>query len=228
MFTIKNESGTGTLRPFVGPWGIWQQAFLRSAGVELDNIPYYNRFHTQYGFHQLSREDQIAVGNEGLGSNLLDPYNFYEAGDIAAGQSLTVMHKLHFSVFSAGRLIPVKVAPMEVELTMTNTPSDWLLLDEGSSNNWSVSDIQILYDSYQLDEAVSQSLFSALLKNRVLSIPLMSVYQMNQPLPAGASSYSFSSVRAFSRLAQVWLTFRGAGPRAAEFTQSIQYSLFNI
>ena len=39
MFTIKNE-GTGTLRPYVGPWGLWQQAFLRSNGVELDNIPY--------------------------------------------------------------------------------------------------------------------------------------------------------------------------------------------
>ena len=39
MFTIKNESNPGNLRPYVGPWGLWQQAFLRSNGVELDNIP---------------------------------------------------------------------------------------------------------------------------------------------------------------------------------------------
>ena len=217
MFTVKNESGSGNLRPFVGPWGCWQQAYLRSNGVELDNIPYYNRFHTQYGFHQLPREDQISVGNEGWGSNKLDDNNFYEAGDIPAGESLTVMHKLHFSIFSAGRLIPVKYAPLEVELTMTSTATDWLLTDAGSSSTWSISDCQILFDNYQLDESVQQSFYSALLKNRVLSIPLMSVYQMNQPLPSGASSYSFSSVRAFSRLAQVWLTFRGTGARAAEF-----------
>jgi hypothetical protein len=37
MFTIKNEAN-GTLRPYVGPWGVWQQAYLRSNGVELDNI----------------------------------------------------------------------------------------------------------------------------------------------------------------------------------------------
>ena len=84
MFTIKIEAASGTLRPYVGPWGLWQQAYLRSNGVELDNIPYYNRFHTQYGFHQLSREDQISVCNEGLGSSKLDDYNFYEASDIAA------------------------------------------------------------------------------------------------------------------------------------------------
>ena len=39
MFTIKNESSTGILQPLVGPWGVWQQAYLRSNGVELDNIP---------------------------------------------------------------------------------------------------------------------------------------------------------------------------------------------
>lgn len=217
MFTIKNET-TGPLRPFTGPYGVWQQAYLRSNGVELDNIPHYNRFHHQYGFNQLSREDQIAVGNEGMGSSKLDEWTQYDVGEISVNQSLTVLHKLHFSLFSAGRLIPVKYAPLEIELTLVSDVKDWLTQEPNTSQVFSISDVQLLFDSYQLDEAVQQSFYSALLKNRVLSIPLMNVYQICHPLPnPSPTSYSFSSVRAFSRLAQIWLTFRATGPRAAQF-----------
>ena len=178
MFTIKNESGTGTLRPYVGPWGVWQQAFLRSNGVELDNIGYYNRFHTQFGFNQLQREEQLAVGNEGLGSSKVDEWGQMEVGDIGGGKSMTVLHRLHFSLLSAGKLLPVKYAPLEIELSLISDPADWLLLDPGSSNNFSLQDIQIIYDGYTLDEAVLQSFYSSLLHNKVMSIPVMNCYQI--------------------------------------------------
>ena len=45
----------------------------------------------------------------------------------------------------------------------------------------------------------------------------MNCYQICHPLPAGATTYSFSSVRSFSRLSQIWLTFRKTGPRSTEF-----------
>jgi hypothetical protein len=141
-----------------------------------------------------------------------------EAGDIAANQSLTVMRRLHFSLLSAGKLLPVKYAPLEIELSLLNEPSDWLLLDAGSSNNFSLQDIQILYDGYTLDEAVLQSFYSALLRNKVMSIGTLNAHQVVHPIPANATTYSFSSVRAFSRLAQVWLTFRtSTGARSANF-----------
>jgi len=44
----------------------------------------------------------------------------------------------------------------------------------------------------------------------------MTVYQVVQSIPAGSTSFSFSAVRAFSRLSHVWLTFRNAGPRSTE------------
>ena len=58
QFTINNLEAKN-LCPVTGPWGLWQQVYMRSAGVELDNIPYYNRFHTQYGFNHLTREEQF-------------------------------------------------------------------------------------------------------------------------------------------------------------------------
>ena len=50
-----------------------------------------------------------------------------------------------------------------------------------------------------------------------MSLPILSCYQVVHPLPSGATTYSFSSVRAFSRLCQVWCTFRKTGPRSTEF-----------
>ena len=207
MFTI-NNTGTGGLRPETGPWGVWSQAFLRSNGVELDNIPYYGRFHQQYGFLQLNHMDQLAVGNEGLGSSKWDTNGQYEVSDIGQGLSMTVMHRLHFSLLSAGKLLPVKYAPLEIELSMISVPGDWLKLDAGASNNFQIENVQILYDGYTLDESVLQAFYSALLRNKVMSIGTMNAYQVVHPIPSNATTYSFSSVRAFSRLAQVWLTFR--------------------
>lgn len=217
MFTIKNGAD-GVLRPVTGPFGVWQQAYLRSSGVEIDNIPYYNRWHQQMGYLNLKREDQLAVGIEGLGTNLLRDNGLYEIGDIAGQQAITCMHRLHFSLFNAGRLLPVKYAPLEIELSMVNNVTDWLdTATASSSGTFTLQNIQILYDAYTLDEAVLQSFYSALLKNKVMSVGTMGMYQIVQPLPAGASTFSFSSVRAFSRLAQIWLTFRGTGPRSSNF-----------
>ena len=38
-----------------------------------------------------------------------------------------------------------------------------------------------------------------------------------QNIPGGSTSYSFTTVRAFSRLSQIWLTFRKDGPRSNQF-----------
>jgi hypothetical protein len=45
----------------------------------------------------------------------------------------------------------------------------------------------------------------------------MSAYSVVHPIPSGSTTYSFSSVRAFSRLAQIWLTFRSSGAKATQF-----------
>jgi hypothetical protein len=140
-----------------------------------------------------------------------------DVGDIAAGASMTVMHRLHFSVFSAGKLWPVKFAPLEIEMSLCNEPSDWLQTGSTFSTSYTLQNVQILYNSVTLDEAVQNSLYSALLANKVLSVGTMGCYQVVHPIPPNSSSYSFSSVRAFSRLAQVWLTFRSTGARASQF-----------
>jgi hypothetical protein len=222
MFTINNLDGTNEWEPECGPWGIWSQVYLRSNGVELDNIPMYGRFHQQYGWNQLTLEQQYGeaaiagIGGswpEGSGPNAPQPEN----GTIDANTSLTVMHKVYTSLFSSGKLLPTRYAPLELEMTLNSTLADYINTGSGLSTNFSISNVQLLYDAYVLDESVQESFYKALLSNRTLAIPTMTVYQTVQSIPADSTSFSFSSVRAFSRLSHVWLTFRNTYGRAWSF-----------
>jgi len=222
VFTINEIGGTLPIIPLCGPWGCWSQLYLRSNGVELDNIPQYGRFHQQFGWNHLTNEQQYGEagicgmagswGNGPTGVGAPAP----TMGTIAPSGSYTVIHKVYTSLFSSGKMLPTRYAPMELELSLNSNPLDWVAAT-GSSVNYSISNIQLLYDAYVLDEALQESFYKALLANRVLSIPTMTVYQVSQQIPAGSSSYSFTAVRAFSRLSHVWLSFRGTGARAAEF-----------
>jgi hypothetical protein len=218
QYTIENKESKW-MRPFTGPWGVWGQVYCRSNGVELDNIPYYGRHHQMFGWNFLTRAEQYgSVGVEGMHMSNTNADNYKPSvGEINGGASLTCMHRLHLSLLSSGKLIPVKYAPLEIELSLLSNVKDWLNDANTGSQQFELQNIQILADEYQLDEAVLSSFYSALLKNRVLSIPVMSAYQVVHPIPSGATTYSFSSVRAFSRLAQIWLTFRKDGPLNSSF-----------
>ena len=222
QYTIKETANAvgKKLVPFCGPWGAWSQVYLRSNGVELDNIPQYGRFHQQYGWNQLGMLEQFGeAGICGIGGSWADTtLNTPTMGTIAPSTSFTVIHKVHVSMFNSGKYLPVRYMPLELEMTLNNTVTDWLN-PSGTDNSTSfeISNIQLIYDAYVLDEAVQESFYKALLANRALSIPSMTVYQVVQSIPGGSSTFSFSAVRAFSRLSHVWLTFRAAGARSCEF-----------
>ena len=227
MYTINNLDATYPIEPDVGPWGMWNQVYLRSNGVELDNIPAYGRFHQQYGFNQLPWEQQWGEASIcGFGGSYYpDSGNNVSMGQIAPGASYTAMHKLHLSLFNSGKLLPTRYAPLEVEMTLAPN-TDWLIMGPqppqayvGPSTSYTISNIQIVYDAFALDEAVQESFYKALLSNRALSIPTMTVFQTVQSIPGGSTSFSFSAVRAFSRLSHVWLTFKNStGKRSNTFS----------
>ena len=218
QYTINNLDGAKNLVPFCGPWGAWSQVYLRSNGVELDNIPQYGRFHQQYGWNQLSQEQQF--GEAGI-CGIAGSWNTNGTpamGTIAANGSVTVLHKLHVSLFNSQKLLPTRYMPLELECSVASTTSDWVYANgTANSTNYSISNIQLLYDAYVLDEAVQESFYKSLLSSRVLALPVMSVFQVVQSIPGGSTSFSFAAVRAFSRLSHVWLTFRAAGARSCEF-----------
>ena len=207
QYTLNNTSGAN-MKPYVGAHGAWGQVFCRSGGVELDNIQNFARFYQQYVFNHATREEQFgALGVESLAVSQADEYGKPHIADINAGGSITVMHRLPLSLLSAGKLLPCKYAPLEIELSLLNDVNDWLLANDGNalSQSFTLSDIQIIFSSFHLDESILASFYSALLRNKVMSIATMNAHQMVFPM-SNAPTQNFTSVRAFSRLSQVWLT----------------------
>ena len=220
MYTITEKAGVQNsyLAPNCGPWGMWSQVYLRSNGVELDNLPQYGRYHQQFGWNHLSQAQQYTEGICGFGGSEVaaTATNQSQMGRIAAGTSYTVLHPLHLSLFSSGKLLPVRYAPLEVELTLGD-PADWLNAGTNMSQSYDVTNIQLLFSSYILDESVLESFYKALLSNRVLSIPTMSTYMVSHTVPVNSSTYTFTTVRAFSRLSHVWISFRKTGSKSSSF-----------
>lgn len=232
QFTVTNLDTALAIYPVAGPWGAWAQVRLISGGVELDNIPAYNRHHDLHGYELMGFNEQWNEGIYGFGGSWNNQPNIIHTdtthahldsainprpvnGVIAPnGASITVSHKLLLSLFTAGKMIPVRYAPLELELTLGDR-LDFALT--GGSTNYSISNIQLIYDASVLDEAVQESFYKALLSNHVLNIPCQNFYQVVQTIPAGSTSFSFTVVRAFSRLSHVWITFRKTGARTNEF-----------
>ena len=214
MYTLTNTDASKILCPAVGPWGPFGLVRLLSNGYETDNIPAYNRFHELHGWRLLTTEQQAAEA----------PYGWHSAwngtphptpGQIAANASVTCSFKPLLSILTAGKMLPLRYAPLELELTLA-AATDWLNANNyaatpgAASTSYSISNIMLYFDSVMLDEAVQESFYKALLSNRVLNIPCQQYFQVVQSIPAGSTSYTFSVVRAFSRLTHIWITFRTA------------------
>ena len=144
-------------------------------------------------------------------------------GQIAAGASITVSFKPLLSMFCAGKSLPLRYLPLELEASLGD-PSSWLNANDyqgtpaAASQTFNISNIQLVYDSQILDEAVQEEFYKALISNKVLNIPCQQFFQVVQNIPAGSTSYTFSIVRAFSKLSHIWLTFRTAnGSLSSEF-----------
>ena len=217
MYTINNLDGTNALTPISGPWGAFSTVRLLSNGVELDNFNGaggYGRHHELFGWNLLTFQDQwteAAIGGlsgsyPSSSSDIPEPEP--KRGYIEGGERATCLHKMHLSVFNSGKMIPLRYLPLELEITLSDA-TDWLNTVSGKSTTYSISNVQLLYDELTLDEAVSSSFFRSLLANHVLAIPVVNAAQFTSAIPSGSTSITLAAVRAFSKLSQIWVTFRG-------------------
>ena len=221
MFTIVNQDATNALSFQTGPWGVWGQVYLRSSGVEIDSILAYGRHHQMFLWNHLSQAEQFGeAGITGLHGSWLagTPLNIPRLGTIAASQRYTVMHKLGLSLFAAGKMLPVRYCPLELELSLANAPTDWVTGGAGNSTNFTLENVQLLYDEIVPDEAVLDSMYKSLMASRCLTVPCFTAYMISTTLTPGQSSFSYAAVRAFSRVSHVYLTFQdGALAKSGSF-----------
>ena len=222
-YTIVNNDSAKKLAPISGPWACWSLVRELVNGVESANIPIYGRLHEQFGWRLLTTEQQHSEAMYGWHSSY-DGSPHPSPGFLNPGASLTVSHKLITPMMTSGKFLSLRYAPIDYELTVTSNSADWLYSSavvSGStvnySTNYSITNIQLYYTASILDESVQEAMYRALLSNRVLNTPIQQCFQIVQSIPSGSTNYSFSVVRAFSKLTHVWISFRGTGSVVEEF-----------
>ena len=206
------------LAPVSGPWCVWSLVRVMANAVEIDNIPQYGRMHELMAWRLLTQEQQFTEAMYGWHSSYTaSPANGPHPvpGMIAGGASVTVSHKLMTSLTTQNKFLALRYAPLDLEFTLGNASDAFFgsYVNSGgttkvTSQNYAISNIQICYQASILDESVQESFYRALLSSRVLNTPIQQATQIIQNLPSGSTSYTFSIVRAFSKLTHVWITFR--------------------
>lgn len=224
MFTINNRSTTASLQPYQGPWTCWGRVRLLSQGREIENIPLYGRHHELFGYQLQTFQDQWAESSVcGLGgswasfSDTAITGSQPKTGKIEAGERAVCMHRLHLSLFSTAKILPVRFMPLEVELQLGDA-DDWLA-PAPLSRAFDVSDIKIIYDELILDQSVTDSLYRSLIGNNVISLPCQTAYQFTAPVNGAATEVDVPCLRAFSKLCSMYVTFSTNTRRSVDMIQ---------
>lgn len=209
QFVITNLDPTTTLRPLCGPHGVWDHVRLLAGTKEVDDIPHYGRLHELHQWQLTSMEHRFSEAIRGYGGSIdLDNTAMPSPGTVLqVGGSITVSHKLQLSLFTSAKYIPLRYCPIDLECTIAPA-ANWL--DPAGSQLYQISDVRLVYTEVSVDEAVQEGFYQDLTQGRSINIPTQQFVQATQSIAAGATSATFNFGRAFSRLAMVWVTFRGA------------------
>jgi len=223
VYTLHNNDTTlRELSPKTGPWGAWSQVRLLSQGTEIERIDHYGRHHELFAWRLLPFQDQWAEAAVcGLhGSWALNGIQDLsgltpKTGFVAAGQSVICMHKLHLSIFNSQKILPLRFCPLELDLLLAPA-ADWVdvvSVNGAGTNlytsNFSLSNVHIIYDQILPDESIVSQFYSGLLRNQMMSVPVLCAYQFMQSIPNTATSVDITASRAFSKISSVWVTFSG-------------------
>ena len=214
VFTINNHDTTKSLKFWSGAHGAWSAVRLLSQGTEIERIDHYGRHHEVFANKLLPFQDQWAEAAVcGLGGSWdwqgAQDQMYPKEGRIEPNERAVVMHKLHLSLFNSQKILPLRFCPLEVECLLAPA-KDWIdTITSGFSTNYSLSDIRIIYDQIQPDESIVAQFYSGLLRNQMMSVPVLCAYQFMRDIAPTATSVDITASRAFSKISSVWVSFSG-------------------
>jgi hypothetical protein len=224
MFNLKNDDTDALkrLRPIGAPWAFFQRLRVLCGGQLVEDITEYNRIH--HMMHLLiakeSRENDSAEAfgvladaqnwsNEQLSANILK--------GIAKGDSMTVMFKPLSGILSQNKMIPIRYAPLVLELELVSDETLPVVSNFTRSNaddikatntttKWSIDNVQVKCDVCTLDNALDNSYAQHLLSGKSLPISYNTFVSQIQTVTGPDVTVNVS--RALTRLKSVFVTFQ--------------------
>ncbi len=227
-YDLVNNDGTAgkRLRTLGGPWTFWRRMRITCGGnASCEDIDHYNRTHEM--FHALtsnaSRENDDI---EGFGARYDSVEDVHRLGVVATyteftlpginpGGRQTVSFKPLSGLFSQPKYLPIRYAPITIELELVNDKNEPIITPGGNttftaakcSDDWQIENVQLKCDLVTLDNGLENSYSEHLLSGKTLPINYNTYIAQSQVISGNNASVNVS--RALSRLKSVFVTMQG-------------------
>jgi hypothetical protein len=238
FFDVRN-TGTGPLRVLGGPYSFFRRMRVLCGNQLVEDIDYYNRVHYMFDIlraqHVRENEDVEGFGEDRFDAQTYQPcfqtnntstttptYPYGPLGNFAnqyisvnAGQSKTVSFKPLSGLLSCGKLLPLRYAPITIELELVQNASDPIIsvsdaalgldITSNTSQSWQIESPQCKLDIVTLDNNLNNEYSSLLLSGKALPVSYSSYVTQLQSISGQTPSVNIT--RALSRLKSVFATF---------------------
>ena len=211
VFDVVNDDNDGTkkLRPVGNPYAFFRRLRISVRGQVIEDIDNFNR--VSHLFHLLQTpasrlNDQI----EGFGYNDVSSMNT-EALFPGFTSSQTVLFKPLSGLLSQTKYIPIRYAPLEIELELANVLDP--IVQPGStaaftvantSGLWKIENCMVKVDMCSLDNALDNSYVSHLLGGKTINIVYNTFISSLQTIVSNDSQINVS--RSLSKLKSMFVT----------------------
>ena len=225
MFQFNNKDFTADGSIYLkslswNPAVLFRRCRVICGGQVIEDIDDFNRLSLMLTALK-SNEEQLEIAAEGFGSfdsryanyaaDTRKTYrleNHDEAGIV--GQGRRAMFKPMLGIFNQDKLIPLRYAPLQIELELVNSGADAVFVDavtagEKYTPNWDITDVQCKCDLLTLDNSLENEYASHLLSGKTLPINFSTWNHTNQST-GGDKNFSAHINRGLSRLKSVFIT----------------------
>ena len=210
QFKCVNTTAAQQLLLQGGAHSLFSMVRLLIGGTEVERIEHYNRTHHLFRFVLQPPDWNVNQACEDGGAydeSLFPPVKPKPiAGNAYAMLSLQPM----LGLLSCNRYIPLRYANgVVLEFTLASPDDALAAAPASASRTYNVEQAELRYSTVRLDSALEAGFASLLMQNRSLSMNFKTVISQTATIPAGATEFSASVVRALSRVAAVFVSFFG-------------------
>lgn len=215
-FDILNQ-GANAINFITGPHAFFSRMRILCNSVVVEDVNQYNRVCEMFSLLQSSdklRND----GAEGLRKAI------YETADSLQGtKKQTVSMKLCSGLFNQSKMLPLRYAPITIELELVGNAED-ATHSAGNDSNWSLSNVQAKVDLVTLDNALSNSYDEHLLSGK--SLPINFGTYISQDQVVSGSNLAVNISRAASRLKTIFVSLLGPGYTGGDTAKLKDFNTF--
>ena len=227
QYDLVNNEATDLkrVRPLGGPHLFFRRARVLVNGMVAEDIQDYNRNHEML-LSMMPDHVRDNIDCEGFGYRWDDHFNKHAhtwtkdtMPGIAGGKKQTVMFKPMLGLILQSKLLPVKYAPIVIELELCNSNLDPIISpgktikagDSGpefntneTGSNWSIENICVKVDCCTLDNHLNNEYTAHLLAGKALPIKYSTL--ISQQSTISGNNVAVQVSRAVSRLQKAFIT----------------------